>query len=309
MSLTNGSSKLCPISAIAGANVIWGINYVISKMVVNVAIDPETLTMYRVLVTASLMWLISLFFTKERMARKDLLRLFFAGLFGVSLNQYLFICGIGRTTPVDAAIIITFGPIIVLLLSAFLLHDRITLPKVVGSIIGGVGAVSLVAYSGAVNFGSGHLLGNIMIFGSATTYALYLVTVKPLMGRYSSLTVIKWVFLFGSVQLLPIGLGPMSRYNLLQQSPSAIFDIAFVVLGATFLAYLFVSYALTHLKTSTVSVFAYTQPVVAAIFSLILGVDTLGWVKIVSMLLVCFGVYVATSPAERNPIALLMRKS
>ena len=307
--MLNGRSvKFWAVTAIVGANLIWGVNYVVSKMVVKVYIDPVTLTMYRILVAAALMWLVSLFYQSERVEKRDLLRLFLAALFGVTLNQSLFIHGIARTTPIDAAIIVTLGPILVLLLSSLLLNDRITASKVAGIVIGVAGAISLVTYSGTASFGREHLLGNIMILGNATFYALYLVTVKPLMSKYTSLTVIKWVFLFGTVQMLPIGLKPMLEYNLFAQPLSAIVDIAFIVVGATFLAYLFTSFALTHIKATTVSIFAYTQPAIAAVFALFLGVDSLGWVKVVSMLLVCLGVYIASRPTIANPIALFAKK-
>ena len=307
--MLNGRSvKFWAVTAIVGANLIWGVNYVVSKMVVKVYIDPVTLTMYRILVAAALMWLVSLFYQSERVEKRDLLRLFLAALFGVTLNQSLFIHGIARTTPIDAAIIVTLGPILVLLLSSLLLNDRITASKVAGIVIGAAGAISLVTYSGTASFGREHLLGNIMILGNATFYALYLVTVKPLMSKYTSLTVIKWVFLFGTVQMLSIGLKPMLEYNLFAQPLSAIVDIVFIVVGATFLAYLFTSFALTHIKATTVSIFAYTQPAIAAVFALFLGVDSLGWVKVVSMLLVCLGVYIASRPTIANPIALFAKK-
>jgi len=306
--LTGRSVKFWAISAIIGANLIWGVNYVVSKMVVNVYIDPATLTMYRVSVTAILMWLVSIFYKSEKVERRDLIRLFIAALFGVTLNQFLFISGIAKTTPIDAAIIITSGPIIVLLLSALLLHDKITPTKIIGVIIGAVGAISLVAYSGTVSFGKEHLLGNLMILGNATAYALYLVTVKPVMSKYSSLTVIKWIFLFGTIQMLPIGLMPLMKYNLIAQPFDAIFNIGFIVIGATFFAYLLTSYALTHIKASTVSIFAYTQPVVAVIFALMMGVDNLNWIKLVSMLLVCVGVYIASRPTLSFPIAFFAKK-
>lgn len=307
--LIGRSVKFWAISAIIGANLIWGVNYVVSKMVVNVYIDPATLTMYRVLVAAVLMWLVSIFYKTERVERKDLIRLFVAALFGVTLNQFLFISGIAKTTPIDAAIIVTLNPILVLLLSALLLHDKITTTKIVGIVIGAAGAISLVTYSGTVNFGKEHLLGNLMILGNATAYALYLVTVKPVMSKYSSLTVIKWIFLFGTIQMLPIGLGPMLKYNLLAQPLNAIFDIGFIVIGATFFAYLFTSYALTHIKATTVSIFAYTQPAIAAVFALFLGVDSLNLVKLGSMLLVCAGVYIASRPTIPFPIVLFAKKS
>ena len=291
--------------AIIGANIIWGINYVLSKRVVPVSIDPSTLTMYRVLVAAALFWVVSLLYKREKVARQDLIRMFFAALFGVAINQFLFISGIAKTTPVDASIIMTSNPIIVLLLSAAVLGDRITPSKIVGIVIGAAGAISLIAYSGTISFGSGTLTGNLLILGNSTAYAFYLVAVKPVMAKYSSITVMKWVFLFGMIQVLPIGLGPMLSYPILNQPIQVLGDIAFIVIGATFLAYLLTSQALSHIKATTISIFAYTQPVIAGIFSVMLGFDEINAMKIASMVLVFIGVYIAS----RNSLSLPLVKS
>lgn len=300
-----GSARLWAFMAIIGANIIWGINYVLSKRVVPVSIDPSTLTMYRVLVAAALFWVVSLLYKREKVARQDLIRMFFAALFGVAINQFLFISGIAKTTPVDASIIMTSNPIIVLLLSAAVLGDRITPSKIVGIVIGAAGAISLIAYSGTISFGSGTLTGNLLILGNSTAYAFYLVAVKPVMAKYSSITVMKWVFLFGMIQVLPIGLGPMLSYPILNQPIQVLGDIAFIVIGATFLAYLLTSQALSHIKATTISIFAYTQPVIAGIFSVMLGFDEINAMKIASMVLVFIGVYIAS----RNSLSLPLVKS
>jgi|UPI00068E35CD drug/metabolite transporter (DMT)-like permease len=308
ISLKGNSTKFWAYTAIIGANIIWGINYVVSKKVVPTHIDPEAITMFRVLGASLLFWVASLFYKYEKVEIADLARMFFAALFGVALNQYLFINGIAKTTPIDAAIIITLNPILVLLLSSLFLHDKITSSKIVGIIIGGFGAISLITYSGTVSFGQEHLLGNILILGNATAYALYLVIVKPTMSKYGSITVMKWVFLFGMLQLTPICIGPFMKYNLLSQTSSVIGDIAFIVIGATFLAYLFTSLALTHIKASTVSIFAYTQPAIAAIFAIFIGMDGLSWIKMGSMILVCIGVYIASRPSIAIPFVNLKNK-
>lgn len=224
--------------------------------------------------------------------------MFVGALLGITLNQFLFINGIAKTTPVDASIITTSVPIIVLVLAAIFLKDKITPAKVVGIVLGATGAVSLVVYSGAVGFGTSQLFGNLLILLNSFSYAFYMIVIKPIMVKYRSVTVMKWVFLFAAIQFLPLGLPAVLRYPMAEQPVMVVANIAFIVFGATFLAYLFVSYALASIKASTVSVFSYIQPVVAAVFSILIGIDTVDMVKTVSMLLVFAGVYISSRPPE-----------
>lgn len=294
------SERFWAFVAIVTANVIWGVNYVASKKV-TMSIDPETITFYRIGGACVLFWVASLFAERERVAWRDLTKMFVGALLGITLNQFLFINGIAKTTPVDASIITTSVPIMVLVLSSMFLHDRITSSKVVGIVLGATGAISLIVYSGAVAFGSGQLMGNLLILLNSVSYAFYMIEIKPVMVKYKSVTVMKWVFLFGALQFLPLGLPAALRYPMAEQSVSVIANVAFIVCGATFLAYLFISYGLASIKASTVSVFSYIQPVVAGAFSILIGIDTLDAIKTASMLMVFAGVYIASLPAENLP--------
>src|SRR5690606_13549053 len=121
--------------------------------------------------------------------------------------------------------------------------------------------------------------------------AVYLVLVKPLMHKYSPLTVIKWVFLFGFMIVFPFGFNQFNSINW----GSFTFDIwaafLFVVIGTTFLAYLFNIFALKIVNPSVVSIYIYSQPVVASVVALMIGQDSLDPLKIISALMIFTGVY------------------
>ncbi|MEG0656049.1 MAG: DMT family transporter, partial [Mucinivorans sp.] len=70
--------------------------------------------------------------------------------------------------------------------------------------------------------------------------------------------------------------------------------LAFVVLGATWLAYVCVAASLKKLSPTTASIYSYSQPVIASIFAIIRGQDRLDFVKIAAALLVFIGVYIVT---------------
>ena len=180
--------------ALLGANIIYGANYLIAKGVMPNKIGPSAFIFVRVLGAILLFWLLKTTI-KEQIEKKDYPRLLLCGLLGVATNQLLFFHGLNLTSPIDASIIITSIPVMVLIFSAIILKEKITSNKILGLIIGGIGAVLLISY-GNKSGGTSSILGNLFIFLNACSYGLYLVIVKPLMKKYNSLTVISWVFLF-----------------------------------------------------------------------------------------------------------------
>ena len=123
-------------------------------------------------------------------------RLILCALFGVVTNQLMFFKGLSITSPINASIIMISTPILVLVLSAILIGEKITINKVTGILLGAIGSFIILGGKD-FSFDSSNLKGDIFVLINACSYALYLVTVKPLMAKYHPITVIKWIFLFG----------------------------------------------------------------------------------------------------------------
>jgi drug/metabolite transporter (DMT)-like permease len=283
--------------ALLGANIIYGANYIIAKGVMPNKIGPSAFIFLRIVGAGILFWLIKSFI-KEQIAKKDFLRLIFCGLLGVAANQLLFFHGLNLTSPIDASIIITAIPIVVLIFSALILKEKITKNKLLGLLIGGIGAVLLIWYGNKAE-GTSSLLGNLLIFLNACSYGLYLVLVKPLMKKYNSLTVISWVFLFGFFFMLPFGLPDILQTDFSAFTTNTYAVIAFVIIGTTFLAYLFNIYALNYVAPSVNGSYVYLQPAIsflmvslyATVFNQTEYAQDINAIKITSCLLVILGVY------------------
>jgi len=291
-------------SAILGANIIYGLNYSIAKEVMPEFIAPFGFIFCRVSGALLLFWMFSTFSTHEKVNRKDLVRLAICGLFGVASNQLMFFYGLNLTTPINAAIIMTCNPILVLIISAAILGERITPYKVGGIFLGICGAAGLILYKNQLSISSDGVIGDLFIFLNATSYAIYLVLVKPLMKKYKAITVIKWVFLFGFFIVIPFGFEEFLNINWSSFSLGIWSAFTFVIIGTTFLAYLFNIYGLKELNPTVVSTYIYSQPLIATIVALMLQKDELSWVKIVSAILIFIGVYlVSFKPKNLIPTA------
>lgn len=300
--MSNTMSKLTPHLALFGANVIYGINYSVAKDVMPDYIQPLGFIFIRAIGALILFWLLGLILKiNEVPERKDLIRLFFCGVFGVAVNQMLFFVGLSQTNPINAAIIMTTNPILVLIIASIILKERISWSKTLGIGLGLSGALSLILFKNGfdnLHFSGGTITGDILVFLNATSYGIYLVLVKPIMNKYAPLTVIKYVFLFGFLIVIPFGWNQFTEVSW-ETMPAKIWgETAFVVIGTTFFAYLLNIFALKKVSPSIVSIYIYSQPLLAGLIAVLLGKDSIDVVKIVATVLIFSGVYLVSKPKK-----------
>lgn len=296
--------KLKGHAALWAANIIWGLNAPIGKSVLVSAanpsgISPFAMSVYRMVGAALLFWTISLFLPRERVPRRDIVRLFFASLFGIQLNQMLFLWGLSLTSPIDTSIIQTIVPVLTMILATLFLREPITWLKAGGVFIGCAGAVILVLAS---QHGAGHtssIEGDILCIISATSYATYLTAFRDVIVRYSPVTSMKWMFLFAAIVAVAIYYRPLVEVDYASLSMRTWGGILFVVIGATFLSYLLVPIAQRYLRPTVVSMYNYVQPVVAVLFTVAIGLDTFGPTKGFAALCVFVGVWLVTKSKSR----------
>lgn len=292
--------------ALLGANLIYGANYIIAKGIMPEKINPNAFVFIRLACCVILFWTIKFFFIKENVERKDFLRLILCGLLGAAANMLFFFHGINLTSPVDASIIMTVTPVIVLIFSFFILKERITKNKLIGITIAGIGAVFLIIY-GSKATGTSSFIGNLFVFLNATSYGLYLVIAKTLMKKYNAITVISWMFLFGLIFVAPLTVTDFINTNFEAFTTNTYLVIGYVVLFTTFLAYLFNVYALNHVMPSVTSSYIYLQPVISfimvSIYAYVLMQDAyaqdIDLVKILSCIMVIIGVYIISKPTKK----------
>ena len=288
---------------ILAANILFAINMPVSKYLLPEHVQPEALTSMRMSFACVMFWITSLFVPYEKVPLKDLGLLCLCALCGVGLNQGLFIWGLNTTSPVDASIIATAVPIFVMILAALILKEPITRMKTFGVLLGICGAVSLILQSTQGSNQASSLGGNLLITVSGFMYSIYLVVSKPLTLKYSSVTMMKWMFLFTTLTLVPF------TFRHVLDAPAfhrEVWDftelgaIFYVLFGATFLPYLLIPMSLKRIRPTTVSMYNYVQPIVASFIAVMIGQDTLSWQKVLSAVLVFTGVYLVTQSKSRE---------
>ena len=280
------------------AALLWGLNAPISKAVM-VSVTALSLTSYRMIGGAICFWIASLFIKKEKIERKDMLRMFFAALLGVVFNQGLFVFGLSRTSPINAAMVTTMLPIITMGVAAIYLKEPITGKKAGGVLMGAAGALLLIFSASSASSGTGSVIGDICCLVSQISVAIYLTLYKDLFVKYSPITVSKWMFTFATICFLPFSFTNVISIDYPSLSYQTITGICFVVFGATFIAYLGMQMAQKVLRPTVVSMYNYLQPIVAAIVAVSLGMDTFGWQKWIAVAFVFGGVYIVTQSKSK----------
>ncbi|MDR0537935.1 MAG: DMT family transporter [Tannerellaceae bacterium] len=295
------------------ANVFFAINLPVSKYLIPEHVSPEALTLLRSMFGCAMFWLVSLFVKGEAVNRKDLGILFFCALCGFALNSTLFMTGLNLTSPVDASIIATAGPIYVMLLAAVVLKEPITLKKAFGVLMGVGGAVLMILTSAqAQAHGEAGLNGAVRIVLSNLLYSVYVVLSRPLSQRYSAVTIMKWVFLFSTVMLLPFmykdGLATPAFHRSAWMWKE-IGALGYVLIFATFIPYMLIPMSLRRLRPTTVSMYNYIQPIIASMIAVLVGQGSFTVWKIVSTLFVFTGVYLVTQSKSREDVEREMKQS
>jgi len=290
------SKQLIAHLSVLGANLIYGANYTIAKEVMPDYIQPFGFILLRCLGAVSLFWIVG-FFIKEKIERKDFPRLLLCALFGIAINQLMFFKGLNFTHPINASVIMTSTPILVLIMAAIIIKERITALKTVGIVLGLAGTLLILMAGKELSFSSTTFIGDLMVWANASSYGVYLVIITPLMKKYHPITVIKWVFLLGLFMVLPFGYEEFTQIQWNTFPPNIIWATLFVVVGLSFFAYLLNTMALKHVSPSVVSTYIYLQPVLASAIAITLGKDSLDWIKVLSALLICSGVYLVSRKA------------
>lgn len=294
------SKRSLALIAATFVSIIYGVTFTIAKDVMPKYIDAYGFILLRAGGSMLLFWAVWLFmklshktFT-EKIAVQDFPRIIAAAFFGVAFNMLTFFKGLSLTSPISAAVIMVSTPMIVLVLSALIMKERMRKRMVFGLILGLIGTAFLILYGKSIGSATNAGLGNFLVLINAISYGFYLIIVKKLMDKYNAFTFVKWIYLFGFIMVLPFGWSQFDAVNWTLVPIAICWKIAFVVVISTFLTYLLNLLSMKELKPTTVAVFIYLQPLFATVFAISLGKDDLSLVKIGSAALIFIGVYLVT---------------
>ncbi|MBQ8071895.1 MAG: DMT family transporter [Bacteroidales bacterium] len=297
------TNKLLGHLAIAGAYTIFGLNIVFCKDIANAdAIEPVTLFTLRAIGASALFWILSFFMPKEKIEKGDMLKIAAASFVGLFVPQMTFLFAITMSTSIDTAILSTFGPIFTMLFAFAFLGEPITGKKAGGVAMSFAGVIFLIfnsVHSGGADFTTP--MGYVLLLLNSLSFSLYLGIFRPLISKYSVVTFMKWMFLYSLLLSLPFSLKGFLSTDYAAIPGNVKWEIGYLIFFATFVAYFLIPFGQKYLRPTVVSMYTYLQPIIAAIVSIWIGMDTLTWQKILATVFVVGGVVLVNRSRAASP--------
>ena len=297
-------------AAMFGANAMWGLMSPISKFIMlGGTVTPLVVTDLRIGGAMILFWITSFFQKPEHVSHKDLASLFVAALLGIVFNQGCFIFGVSLSSPGDASIITTSMPLWAMVLAALILKEPITGKKVLGIAAGASGALLLILGNGqheqgasAATAGGTMIWGDLLVLLAQFCYALYIVLYKDFVNKYSLVTIMKWMFTYSFICVLPFSAGSLMRTDWSSLHLPELGGLSFIVVGATFISYMLIVVGQKNLRPTVAGMYNYIQPLVACIVAVCWGMDSFNFIKGMAVIFIFGGVYLVTSSRSRKEL-------
>ena len=261
---------------------------------------PYGLNVVRSGVCVFLFWLLFFINTKnQKIEKKDIVRFILCAFTALAANQMLFMKGVSLTYPIHASLLLLITPILITVFAVWVLKEMITVQKLIGLFLGVTGACILILSGNSASKGNDILLGDLLVIMSTFLYTMYFILVKPLMKKYQTMNVMRWVFTFGLLMILPLGWNEFIEIPWKQFKLTEYLILFMIVIPGTFLAYIFNAYGIKKLSASTAGTYIYSQPVFSVIIASIFLNETIELYKIIAGIIIFAGVYLANKPVKK----------
>lgn len=296
------SSQVKAHLALLGTNLFFATNYsAIKYFTAHQFAGAFGLNIIRVGVSLVLFWILFLFKpVKTKIAKKDIPAFLLCALTAIGLNQMLFIKGLSFTLPIHASLLTLITPILITIIAARVLKEKLTGAKMIGLFLGISGAVLLVSARETSAPGDNILLGDFLVLLSSVAYTFYFILVKPLMSRYSPIMVTRLIFTFGFFMILPVSVTEFCDITWQVFTFKDWFLLFLIVIPGTFLAYIFNVYGIKILSASTAGAYIYSQPVFAVIVAMLFLKEELSLYKVLAAVLIFGGVYLSNRKVDNR---------
>ncbi len=288
-----------PILALIIANIIWGAASPIFKYSLQ-NIPPFSLAFLRFLIASLLLYP----FVHKNIDYPDLKNkwLWAFALTGITINISFFFLGLKLTESVNAPVIASSAPIIILVCSAIFLREKIKKAAIVGTLLSFLGILLII---------KGSLAGNFLLILSTLGYVASVVIGRKILTEKNSLGITFWSFLIGTVTFLPFMLleyfqnpGWMANLDIRGWT-----GILYGGIFSSLIAYVIYDWALAKLPAYRTSIFTYLDPVVAIIIAIPLLGEKITPPFIIGSILVFLGILIAEKRLHYHPLHKLINKS
>ena len=299
--MANKNSITGHLSALI-AYSIFGFNIIVCKdLTSDGLIPPLGIFTLRSLVAGGLFWLASMFQPKEKIDRKDYIKIFMASMLGFFTCQVTFLVGLPYITPMDCSVMTAMAPIYTMITAAIVIKEPISLQKAGGVLLSFAGIIYLIITRVATPGGAAETtpFGIFMIVLNVLSFSMYLGIYKPLIAKYSVVTFMKWIFLFSAIVATPLSIKGLINVDWAGIPAVQYAELSYLIICATFISYFLIPVAQRRIRPTLISMYSYVQPIIAIAVSIAIGMDTLTWQKVLATALVFGGLVIVSYSRSR----------
>lgn len=256
---------------------------------------PGMLAFLRISTVALIFAAVFFLFQREKIKEKKHF-LYFAALafFGATGNIFFYLKGLELSSAINATIIVSSIPVFTILVAVLMRQEKFSYGKLIGVIVALLGVSNLINFS-QFQMG-GYLSGNLLVVLNCFLYSIYLVMIKPMLKIYKPFTILTYVFLFASLEIIPLTMGDFLRFNLAEADAASLFPLFMVLTFGTLFPYLLNSLALKHAPSSLVAIYVYLQPVLTTVLAVFMLGEVITFTMIISAVLIIIGVTIVRFP-------------
>jgi drug/metabolite transporter (DMT)-like permease len=222
---------------------------------------------------------------------RDTPQLVLLGVLGVSLNQFLFVLGLSRTSVAHSSIFANTTPILILLLASARGLERLTGWKLVGVMVALTGVVLLRTLDAGPQ-GEATLAGDLLTLGGALAFSIFTVLGKPQTKRFSAITLNTFAYAGGALAMAPVTLWQSARFGFRAVPFSAWAAVFYMALLPSVVCYIIYYYALARMEASRLAAFSYLQPLLATVFGIYILQERVSFALAISGTVIFGGVYI-----------------
>ena len=222
-------------------------------------------------------------------------------MLGLVIPQMTFLTAITMTAPIDLSVVQSMTPIMTMFVAAIFLKEPITWKKAGGVALSFAGVLWLIFQSThAAGPVQTRPMGILLTITNALCFALYLGICRPVIQRYSVVTLMKWMFLFALIVSLPFSAGQIVALDYAAVPAKVWWEVGYLIIFATFVAYFLIPLGQQRIRPTLVSMYGYLQPIIASAVGIAVGMDRLTWMKLLAALAVFAGVAIVNRSRARS---------
>lgn len=278
--------------ALVAANVLFGANFSLYVSLTQNGVNFQQIFILQ-LSAATLFFAPFVLFSKQsyRIAIEDFGSIFIVAIMVVYGWMYMLLWGASQTSPIDASMIATLGPVFTLFVAHIVSPHPISWVKTVGALLAIAGAVALLTDKNYHLFGTtNEAFGNALVLFAVIAIAANTVLINNQLRLYGVVTIMGWYYIIGLTMAAPFFYRDFISIFSLSLSKFAIAELIYVTIFGTVLPMYLLYVGSRHLTAVHTALYRYIQPLVATALALLRGQNIIDHANIVGALLIFSGV-------------------